>query len=292
MLKLQIHIQSKEIESPTLNSTLATSTSYHFRSLFFWTSNILTPSWPALILLGLSANVTNIAVFLKTGVKDSITILLLSLSMSDLLYLILMTPKVCSFIIFRYSPDWPWPFDINICMELFYWPAITCYDFSAFMSVWLGVTRCACVAMPLQFKSVFTKARTVKLIVASLVVAVSLRMPIISVYRVEWRTNSNTNTSFAVLAKYNRAVMTRINDILNRNSILYINFIIMIACVSVLSVKLYQASRIRRSCISAHATQQSSEKSNHQGRSSRDLHVIQSVVLPSTVTLQVLNDKI
>ncbi|GFO14611.1 chemosensory receptor b [Plakobranchus ocellatus] len=79
--------------------------------------------------------------------------------------------------------------------------------------------------------------------------------------------------------------MTRINDILNRNSLLYINFIIMITCVSVLSYKLYQASKTRRSYTTSSAIdpEQASGKPDNLGLSSKDLHVIQSVVLVGSI---------
>ncbi|GFO31276.1 chemosensory receptor b [Plakobranchus ocellatus] len=272
--------------STAFNSTAfstITSTYYLYWKEFVWTSNVLVPSWPVIILFGILANLTNISVFLKTGVKDNVTTLLLSLSVSDLLYLVLISPTACTFIILRFARDWHWPFHYQIGVDLLYWPAITCYDCSAFLSVWLGITRCACVAMPLRFKSVFTKARTVKIVIASFLLAVSLRIPIISIYRVVWRTNPNTNSSYAYIAKPNREAMTRVNDILNRNSILYINFIIMITCVSVLSFQLLRASRVRRSFTSASAAQQESAKPDNQGLSTRDLHVLQSVVVVCSI---------
>ncbi|GFO43014.1 hypothetical protein PoB_006951900 [Plakobranchus ocellatus] len=116
--------------------------------------------------------------------------------------------------------------------------------------------------MPLQFKLVFTKARTVKLVLASFVLALSLRIPILSVYRVARRTDPDTNVSYVYVAKHNREAMTRINDVLNRNSLLYINFNIMIACVCILSFKPHQASATRRAHSSTPATnsEQASEK--------------------------------
>ncbi|GFO05280.1 chemosensory receptor a [Plakobranchus ocellatus] len=265
------------------NSTSVVYISYLYLTEFTWTANVLIPAWPAMTLFGFAANITNIIIFLRIGVNDNVTILLLSLSISDLMYLTLMTPTVCSYIMLIFAPYWPWPTHIIIGIELLYWPAITCYDFSAFLSVWLGVTRCACVAMPLQFKSIFTRSRTVKLVLASFLLAVSLRIPIMTVNRLVWRTDPNTNISYAYMEKPNRKAMTQINDILNRNSILYINFIIMITCVSILSFKLHQASRIRKSYTSTSASQQASEKPDRQGLSAKDLHVIRSVVLVGSI---------
>ncbi|GFN80885.1 chemosensory receptor b [Plakobranchus ocellatus] len=273
------------VKSSASNSTPFGSTTSSFYKAGIWTYNMLLPTWPAIILFGLFANTTNIVVFIKTGVKDNVTTLMLALSVSDLLYLTLMTPLACAFVILHFQNDWSFAFDTDFITELLYWPAIVCYDFSAFISVLLGVTRCACVAKPLKFKSVFTKARTVKLVLASFVLALSLRMPIISVYRVARRKDPDTNISYLYVAKHNKESMTRINDILNRNSLLYINFVIMITCVCILSYKLYQASKKRRSYSSALAPdwKGASEKQGNQGLSSKDLHVIQSVVLVGSI---------
>ncbi|GFO34216.1 chemosensory receptor a [Plakobranchus ocellatus] len=239
---------------------------------------ILIPLWPAIILFGLIANLTNIVVFLKCGIRDNVTILLLSLSMSDMTYLILSMPTVCQTIILDFDSDFPWPFDPKFIGELLHAPAVTAYDLSSLISVLLGVTRCACVAMPLQFKSVFTKARTVKILITVLIVAVALRGPVFSIFRVAWTNDPQTNRSYPYVSVHNVKQMVRINDILNRNLLPWINFIIMITCVVVLSFKLSQASKVRKS-----GTE--SEKSKRHGLSPKDLHVIQSVVLVCAIFL-------
>ncbi|GFO28344.1 chemosensory receptor c [Plakobranchus ocellatus] len=192
-----------------------------------------------------------------------------------------MSPSPYIFIVSHFADNRLFPFDTDLITESLYWPAIVFYDFSAFISVLLGVTRCACVAMPSQFKSVFTKARKMKLILASFVPPFSLRIPILSVNRVARRTDPDTNVSYVYLAKHNRKAMTRINDVLNRNVLLYINFIIIITCVCVLSFKLRQSSAIRRSHSSTSATnsKQAMKKPDNHGMSSKDMRVIKSVVL-------------
>ncbi|GFO45789.1 chemosensory receptor a [Plakobranchus ocellatus] len=273
------------MNTPVSNSTLSDPPKRLFSIEAHWTYNFLLPTWPVIIVFGLLANLTNIVVFLKAGIKDNVTTLMLSLSVSDLLYLTIMSSSPYVFIVSHFADHRLFPFDTNLITELLYWPAMVFYDFSALISVWLGVTRCACVAMPLKFKSVFTKTRTVKLVLASFVLALSLRIPILSVYRIARRTDPDTNVSYVYLAKHNRKAMTRINDVLNRNSLQYIYFIIMITCVCVLSFKLHQASAIRRSHSSTPAPQseQASEKPDNQGMSSKDVRVIKSVVMVCSI---------
>ncbi|GFS09949.1 chemosensory receptor A [Elysia marginata] len=236
--------------------------------------NVLAPMWPAISLFGMVANIINIVVFLKAGVKDNVTTLLFCLAISDLTFLVLNTPNMCYWVILTYTQDHPWPFHSRFLQAMFYWPAFTAYDLSAFISVSLGVMRCACVAMPLKFKAVFTRSRTIKWVMFLVVLAVSLRIPVLSLHRIGWRTDSRTNSSVPYLENPNIKSMSRINDILNRGFVIWINYTTMITCVSVLTFKLNEASKIRRS---------STAQTGVHSLSSRDLQVVKSVALVCTI---------
>ncbi|GFN98972.1 hypothetical protein PoB_002547800 [Plakobranchus ocellatus] len=88
------------------------------------------------------------------------------------------------------------------------------------------MTRCACVAMPLRFKSVFTKARTVKVVVL-LFLIVALHAPVMSMYRATRRTNSLTNATSVYLTRQNAVLINRFNNGLNRTFLLWFTLIIM-----------------------------------------------------------------
>ncbi|GFR65470.1 chemosensory receptor A [Elysia marginata] len=237
---------------------------------------ILAPLWVVTTLFGLVSNTTNIAVFLKAGAKDNVTVLLLSLSVSDFVFLILISPTTVTYLL-RGLPEFSWPFDYNIPFSLLYWHAYTAYDISGFTSVSLGLMRCACVAMPLKFKVVFTRSRTVKWVMFLVVLAVSLRIPVLTVNRIAWRTDPSTNKTVAYLNMVNRLYMISINDILNRSIIINLSYGIMVICVVVLTFNLYQAAKMRRDCL------KTSQTSDQKGLSSKDLQVVKSVVLVCTI---------
>ena len=246
---------------------------------------ILAPLWPAIITFGLLSNITNIIVFLKAGVKENVTTLLLSLSISDLSFLVLITPTMCGIVIKAYPENHFWPFDYKFSYYLLYWPAFTAYDLSAFISVSLGVMRCACVAMPLKFKLVFTKSRTIKWVLFLVVLAVALRIPVLTIFRISFRSDPSKNVSIPYLAMVNRAPMSRINDVMNRGFVIWFNYTTMITCVSVLTLKLHQASKVRRSFTASWTdkSDQTAEKTDSQGLQTKDLQVIKSVVLVCTI---------
>ena len=266
---------------PTHNISKSTDifpTPFPFLSEFFLTIKILAPFWPAIILFGVISNITNIVVFLKAGAKDNVTILLLCLAVSDLVFLILITPIMYNYGLRAMMKSNSLVFLIGF---LLYWPAFTAYDLSAFISVSLGVMRCACVAMPLKFKLVFTKARTIKWVMFLVILAVSLRIPVLTIHRISRRTDPGTNLSSPQIKAVNNAYMSRINDILNRGIIIYVLYMTMVTCVITLTFKLYQASKIRRSYTTeqSRASDQASEKPVSQGLNSKDVQVVKSVVL-------------
>ena len=275
-------------ESQTQNSILVTSSyvsTYPYREEYLIVVKTLGPLWPAMILFGLVSNIINIIVFLKAGAKDNVTVLLLSLAASDLVFLTLITTSACSLLIWIFAKSHSWPIDYDIFRYLLYWPAYTAYDLSALITVSLGMMRCACVAMPLKFKIIFTKSRTIKWVVFLVVLAVSLRIPVLSIHSISWRTDPQTNVSSLYLKDVNADYMTRINDILNRGIVIYFLYITIVTCVSVLIFKLYQASQIRRSCTTGltESSNQAPDKPLAQGLTSKDIKVVKSVVLVCTI---------
>ncbi|GFR83864.1 chemosensory receptor A [Elysia marginata] len=238
---------------------------------------VLAPLWVTTIPFGIASNITNIVVFLKTGAKDNVTILLLSLAISDLFFLILASPHRCVFIMRSIGLPYTRSVDLSIPYRLFYWPAFTAYDLSVFISVSLGLMRCACVAMPLKFKHVFTRSRTVKWVMFLVVLAVSLRLPVLTIHRLSWRIDPTTNKTVPYVKVVNRPTMLQINDLLNRISVLYLSYCILITCVGVLTYKLFQAAKTRRDCL------QTSQTSDQQTLSSKDLKVVKSVVLVCSI---------
>ncbi|GFR58580.1 peptide receptor GPCR [Elysia marginata] len=251
---------------------------------YFKILRVIACPWPAIILFGLVSNVVNVVVFLKAGAKDNVTILLIALAMSDLGYLLLISPTMCGFLIQVLFDPKSWPFHFRLLFFTVHWPAITMYDYSAYISVSLGVMRCACVAMPIKFKLVFTKSRTIKWLIFLFVAAVLLRLPVLTINRIGWKINPATNISKLHLVAVNQISMSRVMDILNRIIMVYITYIIMRVCVITLSFKIFQASRIRQGCTST-GTQHSGQVSEKQvkGLSSRDLQVVKSVVLVCSI---------
>ncbi|GFR73330.1 chemosensory receptor C [Elysia marginata] len=266
--------------------------------------------WACTLLFGLVSNTLNITVFLKIGFKDNVTVSLLFLSISDLITLILNTPTIVVWFTHQHFPNHEWPFHASVLRTTFYWYGQIFYDFSSFTSVFLGLVRCACVARPLLFKSMFTITRTLIILGVLFLAALSLRAPVLSIFRIDWVPKPQTNTTWlSIVYTPNFAQVFTASDVINRNIVSWVAYIIAVACVIVLVTKLLAASRFRQSLASqtamAHGpknkkktvpssndnstsirdTVKSVKESNSQNEktsnklSAKDLQVIQSVTL-------------
>ncbi|GFR93545.1 chemosensory receptor C [Elysia marginata] len=211
--------------------------------------------WLCILLFGMISNTINLTVFFKIGFRDNVTVTLLFLSISDLINLILNIPYIVMWFVQVNFPDHDWPFNSNVFEVAFYWYAQIFYDYSSFVSVFLGLVRCACVARPLLFKSMFTVTRTLIILGVLFVAAVSLRVPVLTIIQLTWAINPQTNStwlSFRVTDNFRE--IYRANDIINRNIVAWVAYIIAVACVIVLVTKLQEASRFRQSLGSQQTT--------------------------------------
>ena len=246
--------------------------------------------WPVLLFAGLLSNATNVVVFLEVCVKVCVSTLLLALSISDFIFLNVFSPIIlrASFSHFGTYQNSA----LGVMHYLCYWPAFTFYDYSAYISVFLGVTRCACVAMPLRFKSVFTVKRTVAAVLILFCLDVFFHLPVLTAFRLGWLRDPLTNTTSLSTVRDSWEAFVyklKINDILNKNSIPFVTFIIMIASVAILIFKLFESSKVRSRPYSEPSTKDIPSKSvgakqtpSHK-LSPKDVKVVQSVILVCSI---------
>ena len=256
--------------------------------------------WLCILFFGLVSNTTNIMVFVKIGFRDNVTVTLLFLSLSDLLNLLLNCPIMVSRFMWQNFPNHVWPFDPRILFFGFFWYAYVFYDYSSFISVFLALVRCFCVARPLRFKSMFTTSRTVIILVILFLLALIFRAPVLTVFRPTWVVNLLTNSSYRSLRfADNFKEIYKANDIFNRNIISWVCYITATTCVFILVSKLRAASRFRQSLLAATYTESKEwDNSTHQmnknkgvnnpaikheknsdSLSTKDLQVIRSVTM-------------
>ncbi|GFN85172.1 chemosensory receptor c [Plakobranchus ocellatus] len=140
-----------------------------------------------------------------------------------------------------------------------YWYANVSYDYSCFISVFLAVVRCLCVAKPLTFKSLITRARTLAVLISAFFIAIILGIAVFTVFRLASVMIPSTNPPFVMLAlSRDYSEIYRVNDILNRTIISWLAYSTVIVWVVILLHKIYEASQFRRLMLTPKAAQGSS----------------------------------
>ena len=115
-----------------------------YSTLFFNCMDFITVIFSLLWIFGITANILNIVVFAKTGVRDNITVSFLALSTSDLLYLIVLSPHIIivnlsHYMSFRLGIPVQWLVDPKIFRYPFYWYAFVFYETSILINVYISV---------------------------------------------------------------------------------------------------------------------------------------------------------
>ena len=266
---------------------------------------------PASLLLtpiGIATNVINIVVFFKTGSKDNVTISLLALSMSDLAFLVIISPHiiyigVTHLVQMRLGLPLNWLVDITILWVPFYWYAFLFYDTSTLITVYISVVRCACIALPFKVKDMFTSRGALITFLAFFICVFFLRLPMFIKKRFVRIIDRSTNSSKVVVTEFDDGGLAdTINDIVSRNIQPWSCFIIVIACLVVMVTKLRASAKFRstsaangsvnvedgplssskagdESVAEMESTANKDEKSRSQVMSSREVRVLRSVIL-------------
>ena len=270
------------------------------------------PASLLLVPLGVVANIINIIVFLKTGSKDNVTISLLALSMSDLSFLIVISPHVTvvgvdHLLEYRFGIRVNWLVDPSILWTPFYWYAFLFYDISTLITVYISVVRCACIALPFKVKDMFTYRKALITFLVFFVCVFFLRLPMFIKTRFVRIIDRSTNSSKVVVGEYEDGGLAHtINDIVSRNIQPWSCFMIVIACLVVMVTKLRASAKFRHSlsakdsgiakdrtvCTSnpedkndskMESTATKDEKSKSQIMSIKEVKILQSVILVAVI---------
>ena len=265
-----------------------------------------------LFQIGVVANVINIVVFLKTGSKDNVTISLLALSMSDLAFLVIISPHIVfigvnHLVQVRFGIRINWLVDRSILWTPFYWYAFVFYDTSTLITVYISVVRCACIALPFKVKDMFTSRRALITFLVFFICVFFLRLPMFIKKRFVRIIDRFTNSSKVIVTEFDDGGLAdTINDIVSRNIQPWSCFIIVIACLIVMVTKLRASAKFRstssangsgnvedgplssskagnESDAEMESTANKDEKSRSQVMSSREVKVLRSVILVAVI---------
>ncbi|CAL1541154.1 unnamed protein product, partial [Lymnaea stagnalis] len=134
----------------------------------------------AISVMGTVANVINMTVFIKQGFSDSVNISLLGLAVADLGSLVtLIWMSVCFSPWFRHSDI---PFDAKDIQYLTAgWPHVCFARITSWITAFISLERCVCIALPLKVKQIITPRRTLYLVTSIFVVMFACVTPVFCV---------------------------------------------------------------------------------------------------------------
>ena len=262
-----------------------------FRILFFNSMDFIAIIFFLLLIFGITANILNIVVFAKSGVRDNITVSFLALSTSDLLYLILLSPHIIivnlnHFMQFRLGISVTWLVDPKILRYPFYWYAFVFYETSILINVYISVVRCACVAIPFKVKSTFTVRGAIIAFITFFVSVFLLRVPMFMKKQIVREFDPfNNKTRVVYKEAEDGGLAEKMNDIVSRNILNWASFVTVIACLIVMVTKLRASVRFRSSNAQPNSPPHATDTNN------ADIHNIQNSNSESHTVERSLCDK-
>ncbi|KAH9523256.1 hypothetical protein Btru_066216 [Bulinus truncatus] len=150
-------------------------------------------------LFGMVSNGVNICVFIKQGLTTSINISFLAMAVSDLFRIVTVQwMNVCSNP-FIDNVDAPFVF-VDVMYLTGGWPTACANRITLFITAYVTVERCLCIAAPLTVKKIITPGRTVAILIAIDVInALGLVPEYASVY-FDWKFVPAKNKTLLALA--------------------------------------------------------------------------------------------
>ncbi|GFR93581.1 chemosensory receptor A [Elysia marginata] len=237
-------------------------------------------------VIGVVTNTINIIVFVRLGLRETTTISMLSLAVSDLL---LSTVGLWNNLL--YLPDFPLPVRKD---EIFIVTGSVFRQFmgraSALITTFITIERCLCVIVPLKVRDIITRKRTIIVIITIFAITVGPSMYVYGNYRIGWNFYPDVNkTLFG--APY---IDIPINNIVDRiistifgTFLLQFSFVTTCICTTYLVIHLRRASQFRLSHSSAKTAFNESSKDGQEksanSSSSKEDRVARTVVVIATV---------
>ncbi|KAH9512457.1 hypothetical protein Btru_039636 [Bulinus truncatus] len=202
---------------------------------------------PALQGLAIVSNIVTMATFRALGLKDSMNVTFMALSVSDIAYVILDAINTACLLIALSPLQRHLPVSMYaltgcvISYQYIFLDASTCLE------TYMAIARCCCVAMPLKFNNVFTLARTLALIAVVFACNLVFRIPLLSSNGLSWQKNAATNLTRLMFYNTDDYVLfKRIEQIVARTVCPVIFLVIAVVCCVILTSALIEASKRRK----------------------------------------------
>ncbi|XP_059152712.1 uncharacterized protein LOC131938623 [Physella acuta] len=198
-------------------------------------------------LFGIFTNTITIIVLGRQGFQRTINISLMGMAVSDLLSLVSLACLCVG--------NNPWLIDSSVPFDpigVFYlttgWPNTAFARITGWITAFIAVERCLCVAMPLKIKSVLTHGRSLFIIVCIYVGVIAGVAPIYWTAALDSKFDVAKNKTVVALSLIgaNRDEIKRVALSINNVFSPFTSFGLVIVCTAVLAIKLHGKSKWRK----------------------------------------------
>lgn len=223
----------------------------------------------AVALMGVICNSLNMAVFIKIGLKDSMSVGLFALSFTDLAVVATtLARNICDALKYLYQES---PVDLHsISYQAFGWTRTCTFLISCWITALLSVERCFCVVSPFRVRQLFTRTRCTVVIATIYVVHAGVYLPVYIGERFEKVNVTSSKPTTNLTVRHERVIIRLIStisketefiiDIISSFLLSLISQIIILVCTVWMIYALRISSSIRNP---------ESHTSNSQGRKLR-----------------------
>ncbi|XP_005093859.1 uncharacterized protein LOC101860637 [Aplysia californica] len=244
----------------------------------------------AFSVLGIGSNFLNIKTFVTMGVDDAVTVSFLGLSISDFFISIIMfcIGISMSFHAIELSLGIRYTYDPLMFVMFFTNAGIALYMVTILTTLYLAVARCMCVAKPLHFKHVFTKSRSIAILIVFFVFCVGIYSPVFNSLGISVTFNPVLNrTRYTIWYNQGQEEVKDIIYFITHDVIPFGTQIIVIVCIVVMTWNLIQSSRFRQQTTKSQADGKEAGDANSSSSSvklsGKELQAVQQVVLISVI---------
>ncbi|CAL1526626.1 unnamed protein product [Lymnaea stagnalis] len=246
-------------------------------------TNILAPS---VTVVGVVANGVSIAAFARLGLGDSVTVSYFLLTISDFAFTISNLIIIVSMMFVQTGGQW---YVDPLSLTIVVYPVNRIfYDLSNTITCYIAIARCCCVALPLKFRSTFTRSRTFGIIGVMYIGFFVEFTPLFANQGLHEVFFPALNVSRVIVwfSKDRDQIVKIIFDSINRNSFLIITFLISVICLIIIFNGLRLSSKFRMSlktqALPNEIDRVTDGKKNEQVKSSMsvlEIKVVQGVAL-------------
>ncbi|XP_059162991.1 uncharacterized protein LOC131946314 [Physella acuta] len=224
-----------------------------------------------LSLLGIGANVINMAVFLKQGFNESINVSLFGLAVADLAGLVtLLWASVCWTPWLYYARLVFVPADVEYLTGSL--PHLLFTRVTGWVTAFVALERCLCTVMPLKVKIILTFTRVKVVVVLIFVFVAAAHSPSFYTSGLAWTfLPAENRTALALFSREGRQAIDGVTYSVNLVSP-FGSFVTVLACTVVTAFKLQRVLKWRQNSILT-----------HDAASQKESKVIRMVVVMSVI---------